>query len=322
MNIIYTLHSGKNNKFIYYVKAYARELTPKFVCRRRCKSLLQAIATRPDADYIKQRIDYYCRLNTPITLGSDSPTLGEHHRSKSKVYYFDSYEFTRYFPDHLQWRFLKGDITYVPDQPTIVKSRPLQCDNSNSVLLKLDKIRHFIFVNDHQPFSAKHSKAIFRGKIAGKENRIRFMQMYFGSDICDCGEVGKSDDTPTEWHTSKKTIREHLDYKFVIALEGNDVASNLKWIMSSNSIAVMPRPTYETWFMEGTLIPNYHYIEIKPDFSDLRERLQYYTTHIDEAEQIIRHAHEFVAPFRDKTRERLLALGVLDKYLKLVNDTK
>ena len=165
MNIIYTLHSGKNNKFIYYVKAYARELTPKFVCRRRCKLLLQAIATRPDANYIQQRIDYYCRLNTPITLGSDSPTLGEHHRSKSKVYYFDSYEFTRYFPDHLQWRFLKGDITYVPDQPTIVKSRPLQCDNSNSVLLKLDKIRHFIFVNDHQPFSAKHSKAIFRGKM-------------------------------------------------------------------------------------------------------------------------------------------------------------
>ena len=39
------------------------------------------------------------------------------------------------------------------------------------------------------------------------------------------------------------TIREHLDYKFIMALEGNDVASNLKWVMSSNSIAVMTRPT-------------------------------------------------------------------------------
>ena len=43
--------------------------------------------------------------------------------------------------------------------------------------------------------------------------------------------------------TPKKTIREHLDYKFIMALEGNDVASNLKWVMSSNSIAVMTRPT-------------------------------------------------------------------------------
>ncbi|MGN0186277.1 MAG: glycosyl transferase family 90 [Paludibacteraceae bacterium] len=322
MSIAYTLHSGKNNKFVYYTKAYARELTPKFLCQRRRESLLQALATRPDADYIKQRIDYYCRLNAPIALGSDSPTLGEHKCSTNKVYYFDSYEFTRYFPDHLRWRFLKGDITYVPDQPTVVKSRPLQCDNSNSVLLKLDKIRHFTFVNDRKPFATKRDQAIFRGKVAGKENRIRFMQMYFGSDICDCGNVSTSPDTPIAWHTPKKTIREHLDYKFVMALEGNDVASNLKWVMSSNSIAVMPRPTCETWFMEGTLIPNYHYIEIKPDFSDLGERLQYYAVHSDEAEQIITHAHAFVAQFRDKTREKLIALGVLDKYLKLVNNTK
>lgn len=61
----------------------------------------------------------------------------------------------------------------------------------------------------------------------------------------------------------QKTIREHLDYKFIMAIEGNDVASNLKWVMSSNSLAVMPRPTCETWFMEGTLIPDYHYIEVR-----------------------------------------------------------
>ena len=70
-----------------------------------------------------------------------------------------------------------------------------------------------------------------------------------------------------------------------MALEGNDVASNLKWVMSSNSIAVMPRPTCETWFMEGKLIPNYHYIEIKPDYSDLPEKLQYYIDHPEEAKK-------------------------------------
>jgi AsnA-type aspartate--ammonia ligase len=104
----------------------------------------------------------------------------------------------------------------------------------------------------------------------------------------------------------KKTIREHLDYKFIMALEGNDVASNLKWVMSSNSLAVMTRPTCETWFMEGTLVAGYHYVEVKEDFSDLPEKLQYYIEHPEQAEDIIRHAHEYVRQFQDKERENLI----------------
>ncbi len=113
------------------------------------------------------------------------------------------------------------------------------------------------------------------------------------------------------------SLWEHLDYKFIMALEGNDVASNLKWIMSSNSLAVMPRPTCETWFMEGTLLPNVHYVEVKEDFSDFEERINYYITHPDEAEQIIKNAHQYVEQFLDKEREDLISLAVLDKYFRL-----
>jgi hypothetical protein len=104
-----------------------------------------------------------------------------------------------------------------------------------------------------------------------------------------------------------------------MSLEGNDVASNLKWVMSSNSIAVMPRPTCESWFMEGKLIPNYHYIEIKSDYSDLKERLAYYIVHPEEAEAIIRHAHEYVDQFRDRKREHLISYLVLKKYFDITN---
>jgi len=71
--------------------------------------------------------------------------------------------------------------------------------------------------------------------------------------------------------------------------------------------------------MEGTLIPNYHYIEVKEDFSDLEERLNYYIAHPDEAEAIIRHAHEFVAQFKDQKREKLVSLFVLKKYFDITN---
>ncbi|MBR3727278.1 MAG: lipopolysaccharide biosynthesis protein, partial [Prevotella sp.] len=126
-------------------------------------------------------------------------------------------------------------------------------------------------------------------------------------------------DEHPEWQKGKLTIGEHLDYKFIMSLEGNDVASNLKWVMSSNSIAVTPRLTQETWFMEGTLKPNYHYIEVKDDFSDLEERLNYYIEHPDEAEAIIYHAHEYVELFRDRKREKLVSLLVLKKYFDITN---
>lgn len=102
-----------------------------------------------------------------------------------------------------------------------------------------------------------------------------------------------------------------------MSLEGNDVASNLKWVMSSNSIAVTPRLRRESWFMEGTLVPNYHYIEVRDDFSDLEQRLCYYIEHPIEAEAIIHHAHEYVDQFKDQKREKLISLLVLDKYFRL-----
>jgi hypothetical protein len=92
------------------------------------------------------------------------------------------------------------------------------------------------------------------------------------------------------------------------------VATNLKWVMSSNSLAVMPKPKFETWFMEGTLIPNKHYVEIKDDYSDLEERLNYYMSHPQASLQIIQNAHEYIIQFNDKKQEDLISLLVLEKY--------
>jgi spore maturation protein CgeB len=71
--------------------------------------------------------------------------------------------------------------------------------------------------------------------------------------------------------------------------------------------------------MEGKLIPNYHYVKVKEDFSDLEERLQYYIDHPDEAEAIIQHAHEYIDQFRDKEREKLISLLVLKRYFEITN---
>lgn len=205
---------------------------------------------------------------------------------------------------------------FTPDCPTIVKSRLLGPDNANSVVLKLDKLRHFMFVNAPVPFEQKQDRVIFRGKIRSSRVRKAFIEQFVDHPLVDCGVVGR-DYCPPHWRKPKRTIRQHLDCKFIMALEGNDVASNLKWVMSSNSIAVMTRPTCETWFMEGTLRPDYHYIEVKEDYSDFEEKIRHYMEHPDEARLIVEHAHEYVRQFFDLRRERLISLLVLNRYFQL-----
>ena len=78
----------------------------------------------------------------------------------------------------------------------------------------------------------------------------------------------------------------------------------------------MPKPRIESWFMEGTLIPDYHYIEVKADYSDLIEKLNYYIAHPDEAQAIIEHAHEYVRPFRNRKRELLIARMTAGRYFE------
>lgn len=319
------LNSGKNSKLKYYVQCYLREAMPRFWWQKQLPRLLGQLSQRPDKDYILQRVNYYNRLTPetaidPVLWREQSVSLKNQPMTGQTVYYHDSMEFARYFHEELKWVLLPGDTKHVPELPSITKSRPLG-DHPTAVLLNMDKVRHFLFVDDKKAWSDKKNVAIFRGDLGQwKENRNVFMRRFANgqSPLVDAASTNLWDEHP-EWQKEKFTIGEHLDYKFIMSLEGNDVASNLKWVMSSNSIAVTPRLTCETWFMEGTLIPNYHYIEVKPDFSDLEERLTYYIEHPDEALAIIRHAHDYVAAFRDQNRERLISLLVLKKYFEITN---
>ena len=328
--IYYLFHSGKNCKFLYYLRSYLREAMPRWCTQIQLKSKLAKLDSRADKAYILERVNYYNKLTptSPIdaTLWNERAVeVCQQPMTNQSTYYHDAMEIARYFDQSMRWVFKWGDIVDLQPVPSILKSRPLGDDNQNSVLLKLVKVRHFLFVNDKKAWRDKRNIAVFRGDIGNeaagddKPNRRVFMNRWRNHPMVDAASTDCVEDHP-EWQGEKMTIGEHLDYKFVMSLEGNDVASNLKWIMSSNSIAVTPKLTCETWFMEGTLIPNYHYIEVKEDFSDLDERLQYYIDHPDEAEAIIQHAHEHVAQFCDKKREKLISLLVMKKYFEITNN--
>ena len=283
---------------------------------------------RPDADEIHHRASYYCKISETDSNGWENipiihsairrTTIGEAKPTRQKVYYYDIMEYARYFAPELRLNFLPGDITYIPEIPAIVKSRPIAGENANSVLLNLDKVRHFIFPNDRLRFEDKKDNVLFRGKINGKPNRIAFMDQFFGKKGIDAGAI---DVVPghEDWHCEKLTLWQQLESRLIMALEGNDVASNMKWIMNSNSLAVTPRMRYETWFMEGTLRPGEHYVEVADDFSDLEDKAEYYLTHPAEAREIIQNANRYASKFKDRRREKLVSLLTLRNFLAAIN---
>jgi len=310
----------KNNKVLYYAIGFVRQLFPYLFFQT---GLDKKISTVKDFDieYIRKRANYYNKLDEIVNLSDGIKNLAHFKlRKQHKTYFFDSYEYTRYFNQELRADFKFGDVTFVPEEPAIVKSRPIRGNNSNSVILNLDKVRHFMFLNDKKDFREKKNMLVGRN-VVGQAHRIKFLEMYINHPLCNVGKIN-DDDNHHNLLRERITIEDQLNYKFILCLEGNDVASNLKWVMSSQSLAVMPVPKYETWFMEGTLIPNYHYMLIKDDYSDLEERMEYYIKHTDEALEIIKNAHHYTEQFKIKKREDLISLLVLEKYFYKTDQKK
>ncbi len=302
----------KNNRVWYYFKNFVRQIFPRTIYTSKLNKILDSIKEY-DHDYIRKRLNYYNKLDEIVILSDNVESLKEFKpKKKNKTYFFDTFEYSRYFQQNYRMGYKFGDVTFVPDEPSIVKSRPINGNNKNSVILNLNKARHFTFVKDKRDFRKKKNMIV--GRNYGKQpQRIKFLEMYINHPMCN---VGKVDSHPEYLHLKKEilTYEDQLDYKFILCIEGNDVATNLKWVMSSQSLAVMPTPKYETWFLEGTLIPNYHFVLIKDDYSDLEERMNFYISNPDEALRIISNANEYVKQFRDQKAEDLLSLLVLEKY--------
>ena len=267
-----------------------------------------------DSPEIIDRLNYYCKDLAEFKVSKDGTSIGEFKKTKSFAYFADTKRIVRYFSKKFKFDYLFGDIIHIPDTPSFLKSRPISDDNQNSVLLKLNSIRHYQFINDEILFVNKKSIAVWRGHIY-QEHRQILVDEFHSNKLCD---VGHCDDKKSQEASYKgfMSVDEQLTYKYIISVEGKDVATNLKWIMSSNSLCFMRKPRYETWFMEGRLQANYHYVELKDDFSDLEEKIAFYNSNPDKALEIISNAQSYILQFLDAESEEALGVLVAEKYFK------
>lgn len=223
--------------------------------------------------------------------------------------------------------------------PTFVKSRNMLY-KYKSILLPLEDLyipSYYIdILNNDIPFIKKFKNCVWRGTNSGyffdkRTNKAsrKDLILNYGKHINY--DIGLSDvkykyngkDPLTynieEYVKPKLSIKEQLQYMFIISVEGNDFSTNLSWIMLSNSVPLMPVPYVETWKMEQKLIPYIHYVPLNNDFSDLDEKMDWCLNNLDKCEEIAYMSKLYVLQFFDKEKENKIIKEVINVYKNKVS---
>ena len=169
----------------------------------------------------------------------------------------------------------------------------------NPIIFPLEMKRHFyetideytkllnedmIFLNEKKvsTWEDKKSALIWRGSltgITGDKNlvstyieggpRLNVVRNYFDHNTSVI-DVAFTDDPYRQFvRRNFISMADQLEFKYILSLEGNDVATGLKWMLTSNSVVFMSQPTTVSFLMEDELVPFVHYVPLKDDYSDL-----------------------------------------------------
>ena len=166
-------------------------------------------------------------------------------------------------------------------------------------------------------WSKKEDTVIWRGATTGKEQRVKFVEKYF--QTFDVGfATTKQKPEYQEFKRKKVSIKKQLKNKFIISLEGNDVASNLRWVLSSNSVPIMPKPEWQSWIMEEKLMPYVHYLPLNKELDNLEELISWAKLNDEKCQEIAENGKLYMAQFLDKKKDLIVHKTLLEEYAKKV----
>jgi hypothetical protein len=223
-------------------------------------------------------------------------------------------------------------------------------DHMNAILWKLNNHRHYgrldgVAAADTM-WKRKHNKTVFRGVLSGGATpkflnashldaclyfpRCRAIYNSYDSALVDARLSVKRRGFPEMIEGrniigGKMSMTELLRYKGLLILEGNDVASGLKWAMYSQSVVLMQRPTHTSWAMEELLEPWVHYIPVHINLTDIEEKTQWIIDNDKAAQKISERArlwiHDLFYHPDAKKDEELLQEEILRRYRAQFEET-
>ena len=143
------------------------------------------------------------------------------------------------------------------------------------------------------PFDQKIGMAIWRGRIEKSDlvdadlpietsswkQRMALVGNHINSTCVNAkfppdDHVKSSKTLTTQCVGSTLQVSDMLKCKCLVAIEGNDVSSGLKWMLFSNSVVIIPQPiAWESWAMESLLQPFVHYMPVRANVNNIEEMI-------------------------------------------------
>lgn len=214
--------------------------------------------------------------------------------------------------------------------PYFIKSRII---GESGFLIKLNKSRHWNFSlkEDVVTWDEKKSNVIWRGGGTGARKKIsdnrevvpryEFCKLYSEKFNVGFSGLGKKLKSSDDWGALVKGVvnkEKQLRFKYIVSLEGNDVATNLKWILASNSVPIMPKPSRESWLLESKLIPYVHYVPLNDTLDNLEEVFSWCLSNDEHCRQIAENGKRYMEMFFDEENEREIYRMIYERYKKFV----
>tara|TARA_Y100000816_G_scaffold281925_1_gene257004 strand:- start:2050 stop:2949 length:900 start_codon:yes stop_codon:yes gene_type:complete len=224
-----------------------------------------------------------------------------------------------------------GDIHYETHPLQLVKNR--YHGNESSVILRCFEFeRHWGHVYNKPKdieFNEKQNTVFWRGATTGNEskigNRFDLITRWFGKDPAI--DIGFSFICQPQPHYAQEysryvkgecDITQFLQHKYIISVEGNDKDSGLNWKLNSNSVVLMTKPRITSWLMESKLIPDHHYVLLKDDFSDLKEKLDWCNANEERCKEIVKNANAYMDQFKDQKKEEQIEVDLIHAYFDII----
>jgi len=221
------------------------------------------------------------------------------------------------------------------DIPVLVKSRPIR-QRGESILMNLNVNRHFgsLFHHADIPFMEKKDVLVWRGADTGygfgnnippRDVSRQLLVEKFHDSANPQIDIGLSQVKPERNEGLAAYLKpvmsqaEQLRHKYILSVEGNDVATNLKWVLYSNSVPFCPPFEIQSWILEDRLEPWEHFIPVRPDFSDLEEKVAWADNHPERCLRIAGAGRRYMETFLDIKREKRVIAALLERYARNVS---
>lgn len=170
--------------------------------------------------------------------------------------------------------------------------------------------------------AGKNSNLIWRGNTTGIRShgkRVSLVKNYKERYNIGFSHLNKQASVDLDKYVvGRVSVKDQLKFKYIISIEGNDVATNLKWILASNSVPVMPKPTRESWLLESQLIPYVHYVPLNDDMGNLDEVYEWCLNNDEHCRQIAENGKRYMEMFFDEENEKEIYRMIYSKYKELM----